>query len=76
LNSAFGGAVLDALSDISEQGQSVVMVTHDLRSAMRGNRVLYLRDGVIRGECELGKYAGGDRERHDKLSAFLEEMGW
>ena len=52
------------------------MVTHDLRSAMRGNRVLYLRDGVIRGECELGMYVSGDRERHEKLSAFLEEMGW
>ena len=76
LNSAFGGAVLDALSEVNGQGQSVVMVTHDLRSAMRGNRVLYLRDGVIRGECELGKYVSGDRERHEKLGAFLEEMGW
>jgi len=76
LNSTFGGAVLDALSEVNGQGQSVVMVTHDLRSAMRGNRVLYLRDGVIRGECELGKYVSGDRERHEKLGAFLEEMGW
>jgi len=76
LNSTFGNAVLDALSEVHEQGQSVVMVTHDLRSAMRGNRVLYLRDGVIRGECELGKYVSGDRERHEKLSVFLEEMGW
>jgi len=76
LDSTFGGAVLDALSQVNKQGQSVVMVTHDLRSAMRGNRVLYLRDGVIRGECELGKYESGDQERHEKLSTFLKEMGW
>ena len=76
LNSTFGGAVLDALSEVNAQGQSVVMVTHDLRSAMRGNRVLYLRDGVIRGECELGKFVSGDKERQEKLSAFLEDMGW
>jgi len=76
LNSTFGLAVLDALSEVNEQGQSVVMVTHDLRSAIRGNRVLYLRDGVIHGECELGKYVGGDKQRHEKLNAFLEEMGW
>jgi len=28
------------------------------------------------GELELGKYVSGDRERHDKLKAFLQEMGW
>jgi len=76
LNSTFGLAVLDTLSEINGRGQSVVMVTHDLRSATRGNRVLYLRDGVIRGECELGKYVSGDKQRHEKLNAFLEEMGW
>ena len=52
------------------------MVTHDMRSARRGNRILYLKDGSVLGECDLGKYVSGDRERHEKLSAFLEEMGW
>ena len=76
LNSAYGEAVLDALTEINEQKQSIVMATHDLRSACRGNRILYLRDGVIRGECLLGKYACGDSERQSKLSSFLAEMGW
>jgi len=76
LNFANGKAVLDALTEINEQGQSVVMVTHDLRSARRGNRVLYLRDGVICGECDLGKYTGDDKTRTDKLNAFLKDMGW
>jgi putative ABC transport system ATP-binding protein len=76
LNTANGKAVLDALTDVNEQGQSVVMVTHDLRSARRGNRILYLQDGVIRGECLLGKYISGDGERHKKISGFLSEMGW
>jgi len=76
LNSTFGNAVLDALSEVHAQGQNVVMVTHDLRSAIRGNRILYLRDGVIRGECGLGKYVSGDRERHENLNVFLDKMGW
>ncbi|MCL2815463.1 MAG: ABC transporter ATP-binding protein [Oscillospiraceae bacterium] len=76
LNSANGKAVLDALSEVNSQGQSVVMVTHDLRSARRGSRILYLRDGVIRGECNLGKYTSGDAGRHNKLNEFLSEMGW
>ena len=76
LNSAAGKAVLDVLTDANENGQNIIMVTHDLKSARRGNRILYIRDGVIHGVCNLGKYVSGDRERHDKLQAFLSEMGW
>lgn len=76
LNSKTGLDVLDTLSCFNEKGQSVVMVTHDMRSARRGNRILYLKDGSILGECELGRYVSGDRARHEKLSSFLEEMGW
>lgn len=76
LNSKTGLDVLDTLTKFNEQGQSVVMVTHDMRSARRGNRILYLKDGIIMGECNLGKYVHGDSERHEKLSTFLKEMGW
>ena len=76
LNSKTGLDVLDTLTKFNEQGQSVVMVTHDMRSARRGNRILYLKDGVILGECNLGKYAQRNKKRHEKLSAFLKEMGW
>lgn len=76
LNSKTGLDVLDTLTKFNEQGQSIVMVTHDTRSARRGNRILYLKDGVILGECDLGRYSHGDAGRHEKLSAFLEEMGW
>ena len=76
LNSGSGQAVLDVLTEINNDGQNIIMVTHDLRSARRGNRILYLRDGVVCGECLLGKYVSGDHERHEKLNAFLDEMGW
>ncbi len=76
LNSQTGLNVLDTLTKFNDQGQSVVMVTHDIRSARRGNRILYLKDGVVLGECNLGKYNHGDAARHEKLSAFLKEMGW
>lgn len=76
LNSKTGLDVLDTLTRFNEQGQSVVMVTHDMRSARRGNRILYLEDGVILGECDLGRYSPGDAQRHEKLSAFLNDRGW
>lgn len=76
LNSKTGLDVLNTLSAFHNQGQSVVMVTHDMRSARRGNRILYLKDGSILGECRLGSYVHGDSGRHEMLSAFLTEMGW
>ncbi|MCI9493416.1 MAG: ABC transporter ATP-binding protein [Lachnospiraceae bacterium] len=76
LNSKTGLDVLDTLTKFHGQGQTVVMVTHDMRSARRGNRILYLKDGAILGECNLGQYVHGDVKRHGKLSAFLTEMGW
>jgi putative ABC transport system ATP-binding protein len=76
LNSASGQAVLDVLTEVNESGQSVVNVTHDITTALRGNRILYLRDGAIRGTCDLGTYRADDSERRASLAAFLEEMGW
>lgn len=76
LNSASSTAVLDTLTEINEQGQSIVMVTHDLKSARRGNRILYLQDGVIRGECHMESYLPKDAKRHEMLTSFLLEMGW
>lgn len=76
LNSKTGLDVLDTLTKFNAQGQSVVMVTHDMRSARRGNRILYLKDGVVLGECDLGEYSHGDTQRHEKLSVFLKDMGW
>lgn len=76
LNSASGNAVLDVLTDINNDGQNIIMVTHDIRSARRGNRIIYIKDGVISGECNLGKYVSGDKSRHEKIKAFLNEMGW
>ena len=69
LNSQTGLDVLGVLTEFNSRGQSVVMVTHDIRSARRGNRIVYLKDGVILGEH-------GDAARHEKLSAFLRDMGW
>lgn len=76
LNSAFGTQVLNTLTELNRQGQSLVVVTHDVKTARRANRILYLKDGVVCGECMLGTYEHSDGARHQKLAAFLDEMGW
>lgn len=77
LNSASSDSVLDVLTNVNQNGQSLVMVTHDMKTALRGNRILYLRDGVICGDLQLGGYSEQNNlERHEKLQHFLAEMGW
>ncbi len=76
LNSQNATNVLDVLTQINHEGQSIVMVTHDRKTARRANRILYLKDGVIIDECNLGAYVKGDPVRHNMLKEFLERMGW
>lgn len=77
LNSASGQDVLDIFTEINNKGQSIVMVTHDMKTALRGNRVIFLRDGAIVGEHLMPKYGTDDlKERKQNLQIFLDEMGW
>ena len=76
LNSENSNAVLDVLTELNRSSQSIIMVTHDKKSALRGNRIIYLKDGKISGELSLEKYREDDKERNEKLDKFLKEMGW
>ncbi|MCR5487005.1 MAG: ABC transporter ATP-binding protein [Lachnospiraceae bacterium] len=87
LNSQNTENVLDILTDLNAEGQSIVMVTHTVAAAERGSRIIYLSDGMISDEVELGPYAGSYRdednpevekakERHARLKEFLQDMGW
>lgn len=77
LNSASGQSVLDILTEVNKEGQSLVVVTHDVKTALRGNRILYMKDGNIRGELQLPSYEQKELDqRRYKVQAFLNEMGW
>ena len=76
LDSANSNTVLDILTKLNRDGQSIVLVTHDVKTARRANRIIFLKDGAICGECNLGPYVSGNTERHEKLKRFLGEMGW
>lgn len=76
LNSHNSTAVLDVFTKLHHEGQSIIMVTHDKKTALRGNRVLYIRDGKIFGECNLGDFIREDKNREALLNNFLTEMGW
>jgi putative ABC transport system ATP-binding protein len=77
LNSSSGQDVLDVFTELHQNGQSIVMVTHDLKTALRGNRVLYLKDGRVEGEHKMPLFGTDDiKARRESLQKFLDEMGW
>lgn len=77
LNSSASTEVLNAFTKVNENNQSIVMVTHDIKTAMRGNRIIYIKDGTVCGELKLPFYKDENIEaRREKVQSFLEEMGW
>ena len=77
LNRSSSGEVLDLLSGLNFGGQSILMVTHDVRAAVRGNRILYLEDGKILDELELPGYRAVDeQEREKRVADWLSSLRW
>ncbi|CEK37992.1 ABC transporter ATP-binding protein [Paraclostridium sordellii] len=77
LNSSTGKKVLDILTELNNEGQSIVMVTHDLKAASRASKLIYLKDGRIDGDLDLGKFNEKDLEgREEKIFEFIKSRGW
>ena len=69
--------VLDLLTTCNNEGQSILMVTHDMRAALRATRLLYLEDGKIIGELTLPPYKAEDEKSREKqVGAWLSSMEW
>ena len=77
LNSSTGREILNLLSSLNHKGQSILMVTHDIKAAVRANRIIYLQDGMISGEFDLGSYhSDAEQERERQVLAWLASKGW
>ncbi len=77
LNSKAGREILDLMTDINLKGQTIVMVTHDIKAAIRASRILYIYDGQIAGELRIEPYtpeSGPDREK--QVLSWLTSKGW
>lgn len=69
--------VLNLLTELNQSGQSILMVTHDMRAALRATRILYLEDGKIIGELTLPQYRmEEEKSRETQINAWLSSMKW
>ena len=77
LNRKNTNEVLSLLTDLNKAGQSILMVTHDMKAALRATRILYLEDGKIIGELTLPPYNAEDaKSRKTQVDAWLSSMQW
>lgn len=78
LNRASSDEVMDELIRLNNEGTTIMLVTHDVKVAAKCRKVLYIVDGNIIGEYNLGKYTSASRmrERERSLNNWLMEMGW
>lgn len=77
LNRSNSDEVFDLLTHLHNDSQVILMVTHDLRAAVRGTRILYLEDGNILDELRLPAFKKEDeKERESKVSTWLSELSW
>lgn len=69
--------VLNLLTELNQNGQSILMVTHDTRAALHATRILYLEDGNIIGELTLPPYKPEEeKSRETQVNAWLTSMEW
>lgn len=77
LNRANSEEVLNLLTELNGNGQSILMVTHDVRAAVHGNRILYLEDGKVLDELDLPLYQKSDiKAREEQVNRWLSELCW
>ena len=77
LNKTNSEEVLNLLSGLNQNGQSILMVTHDAKAAIRGNRILYLEDGQILDELTLPVFKETEaKEREETVTAWLSSLQW
>lgn len=78
LNRTASDEVMNELTKLNNNGTTIMLVTHDVKVAAKCTRVMYIVDGNIKGEYNLGKLKSDSqkRERERTLNNWLMEMGW
>ena len=78
LNRQSADEVMDELVKLNNAGATIMLVSHDIKVASKCTRVMYIVDGNIKGEYNLGKCESNSqvRERERALNSWLLEMGW
>ncbi len=68
LDSKSGQEVLELFSSLRSEGRTLLLVTHDINVAVRADRVVFMKDGLLHKEVRLGT------DEEDNLSLIQDAL--
>lgn len=79
LNSKLTKEIMDLITNINKENKTIVMVTHDIKVALRSDKIYYIHDGTLKDCINLGKYNPDDEHmvnRNKELTTWLSKLGY
>ncbi|MBQ3545146.1 MAG: ABC transporter ATP-binding protein [Lachnospiraceae bacterium] len=91
LNRDSSDEVMKEFNKLNNEGKTIMLVTHDMKVAAKCSRILYIVDGNIKGELNLGNLTVKSKEKDEtvikdmhetvkdrqrRVNNWLSEMGW
>lgn len=77
LNRSASRDVLNLFTEFNNNGQTIMLVTHDIKTAIRCTRILYIEDGSIKGELKMAPYKESEEKaREAQVNSWLTSLNW
>ncbi|MFS0855037.1 ABC transporter ATP-binding protein [Paenibacillus taichungensis] len=78
LNSRSTNEIMDIVGDINASGTTILIVTHDIKVAARSERVLFMMDGKLVADRNMGKFNKQHdlKARESSLGKWLADQGF
>lgn len=77
LNSSTTTEVMNIFSKIHSEGTTMLLVTHDPKVALRSERIMFMNDGEIVANLNLGNYDSLAVEKREAiLNKWLQDLGF
>lgn len=78
LNRNSSEEVMRELVKLNNEGTTILLVTHDMKVAAKCSRIMYIVDGNIQGQLNIGNFSDENtkRDRENKVNNWLNDMGW
>lgn len=73
LNSKAADEIMNIFLQVNQEGNTIMLVTHDARVAAKTDKVLFMRDGEVEKTVVLGKYME-ERTLLDRIQRINNEM--
>lgn len=76
LNRSTGAEVMNALSEVHQEGTTIVLITHSPALAARADRVAYLQDGILTDSLDFKAHDIRAAHRDAALQDWLRDKGY